>query len=392
MAQIIPVISRFRKLIRKGKDEFDPQFLETLSYKTPFFLFSKKKIINNFQIFKKLFPKSLIHYAMKANSEPEVLQTLATVGCGFEVASVYELNLLKKIKVPPEKIIYGTSVKPAAHIKEFVEYGVDRFAADSFSELEKLASVAPRAYIYIRTIANDAGSVFKFSEKFGTDPASIIPLFVRAKELGLHPYGISFHVGSQASDPKAWANVLVALRSIIQDLKEMGIILEILNLGGGYPCNYASSVYVPTLKEISNYTLKEYKKLPYPLQLILEPGRGIIANTGIAVASVIARVERRGNTWLFLDIGVYNGLFETMAYQGSTRYPVTSMRQAGNSGESLFELAGPTGDSPDVITREALLPTDMQIGDKLIFHNVGAYSLTVTSQFNGFPKPDVYFI
>lgn len=373
-------------------DTFDPKFLETLTYKTPFFLFSKKKIIENYKKFKKLFPHSTIHYAMKANSETEVIKTIFKAGCSFEVASMYELDMLKKLKVPPQKMIYGTSVKPASHIKEFYEFGVNRFAFDSFPELEKIAANAPGAKVYVRTIANDTGSVFKFSEKFGTDTASIIPLLKRAKELGLKPYGISFHVGSQASDVNAWANTIESLRSIIQDLKRMGIVLDILNLGGGYPCQYTSTEVVPTLEEIAANTLKEYHRLNPKPKLILEPGRGIIADTGVLVASVIARVERRGSTWLFLDAGVYTGLFETMAYQGSTRYPISSMRSMGDAGESLYAIAGPTGDSPDVVTREALLPNDIEVGNKLIIHHVGAYGLPTVSPFNGFPKPDVYFL
>ena len=373
-------------------NEFSPEFLETLSYKTPFFLFSRKKILNNFRRFKELFPGSSIHYAMKANSEPGVLRTLSDAGCGFEVASTYELNMLKVIKVSPEKIIYGTSVKPSSHIKDFLNYGVDRFAFDSLPELEKIVAVAPVSRVYVRAIANDTGSVFKFSEKFGTEKGNIIMLLLRAKELGLHPYGISFHVGSQASDPKAWANTIQDLRPIIKELQKMGIIIDVLNLGGGYPCQYASSENAPTLEEIAHNTLEQYEKLPYRPKLILEPGRGIIADTGILVVSVIARVERKGNPWLFLDAGVYNGLFETMAYQGSTRYSVTSIRPIQNSGESLFALAGPTGDSPDIITREALLSQDIEVGDRLVFHKVGAYSLSVASKFNGFPKPHVYYI
>lgn len=380
------------KITRTITQEFDPQFLESLSYETPFFLFSKKKILENYNAFRKLFPRPSIHYAMKANSEPGVLKILSDAGSGFEVASKHELDMLKKIKVLPKKIIYGTSVKPISHIKEFFDYGVDRFAFDSFPEVEKIASVAPGSRVYVRTIANDSGSVFKFSEKFGADPASIIPLLLRAKALGLHPYGISFHVGSQASDAEAWASVLGILRSIIQDLKGMGIVLDMLNLGGGYPCKYLSSENVPSLEEIAQHTKKQYEKLPYRPKLLLEPGRGIIADAGILVVSVIARVERRGSTWLFLDAGCYNGLFEAMAYQGSTRYPITSMRKIGDGGESLFELAGPTGDSPDVITREALLPQDIEVGDKLIFHNAGAYSVVMANRFNGFPKPSVYYI
>lgn len=375
-----------------ASDPFNPLFLKTLNYETPYFLFSRKRVIDSYKEFQKYFPSSHIQYAMKANSESEILKTLSEAGSGFEVASKHELDILKKLKVPAEKIIYGTSVKPASHIKDFAEYGVDKFSFDSETELEKIAAVAKGANVYVRTVANDAGSVFKFSEKFGTDQGSIIPLLLQAKKLGLKPYGISFHVGSQASDPQAWANVLITLRSVIQELQDQGIKLEAINLGGGFPCKYLSSENVPSLKEIAAATMKQYKKLPYNMQIILEPGRGIVATTGIAVATIIAKVERRASTWLFLDLGVYNGLFETMAFQGSTRYPITNMRPIGDAGEKLFSIAGPTGDSPDVITREALLPQDIDVGDKVIIHDVGAYSICMTSPFNGFPKPKAYYI
>lgn len=372
--------------------EFDHEHLESLSYETPFFLFSKKRIIHNFEEFKKNFPGALIHYAMKADSEPGVLETLAEAGANFEVASVYELNLLKEIGVGPERMIYGTSVKPMSHIKEFFEYGVDRFAFDALPELEKIAALAPKSKVYVRVAVNDTGSVFRFSEKFGTSKENIVPLLQRAKDLGLHPYGISFHVGSQASNPLSWANALESLRPAMEQLKKFGVELDIIDIGGGYPCQYSSTEQYLTLGEIAENTLKQYKKLPYQPKLILEPGRGIIATTAILVTSVIGRIERQGGTWLFLDAGVYNALFETMAYQGSTRYRVTSLRPSYDSGEMLFALAGPTGDSPDVITREASLPQDLEVGDKLVFHDVGAYSLVTASNFNGFPKPAAYLI
>lgn len=371
---------------------FEVEFLQTLKYQTPFFLFSRKKIITNYQKFKNLFPKSTIHYAMKSNSETEVLKILKDAGSSFEVASTFELDMLKKIKVPPRKMIYGTSVKPSSGIKEFYAFGVNRFAFDSFPELEKIASNAPGVKVYVRVVVNDTGSVFKFSGKFGTDSANVVPLLLHARELGLHPYGISFHVGSQASDPKAWGNAIEGLLPIIKELKKRDIKINVLNLGGGYPCKYISAENAPTLEEIAHYTLEQYKKIRPKPKLILEPGRGIIADTAVLVTSVIARVERMGSTWLFLDAGVYNGLFEAMAYQGSTRYPIEGMRSVGDAGEMLFALAGPTGDSPDIITREAMLPQDIEVGDKLIIHHIGAYSLTTTSPFNGFPKPDVYFV
>ncbi|TSC72158.1 MAG: ornithine decarboxylase [Parcubacteria group bacterium Gr01-1014_38] len=372
--------------------EFDRSLLEKLEYATPFFLFSRKRVTGKFQEFQKYFPGSLIHYAMKANAESGLLQTLFDAGSGFEVASIHELNMLKEVGVPPEKMIYGTSVKPSSHIKEFFDYGVDRFAFDSLPELEKIAAVAPKSRVYVRVIVNDTGSVFRFSEKFGTDRENIVPLLQRAKALELHPYGISFHVGSQASNPLAWAAALESLQPALEHLKKLKIKLDIIDIGGGYPCAYASTEEELSLEEIARHTLDQYQKLPYQPQLLLEPGRGIAATTAIVVTTVISRVERKSGTWLFLDAGVYNALFETMAYQGSTRYKVTSLRPSYDAGEMLFALAGPTGDSPDIITHEALLPQDLAVGDKLILHDVGAYSLVTASRFNGFPKPDVYFV
>lgn len=375
------------------KDIFSHEFVSGLKHKTPFFLFSKKKILDNINTFKNSLPGSDIYYAMKANFEPEILKIIDESGCGFEVASKYELAMLKKLNISPKKIIYGTSVKPAEHIKDFFDYGVDTFACDSFPELEKLALVAPGSKVYIRARVNDSGSVFQFSEKFGTDIKNVTSLLTRAKERGLIPYGISFHVGSQASNPKAWAQAIKDLTETINELeKSSGIKIEILNIGGGYPCKYASSEEAPEVEEITSEIKEELNNLPYQPKIILEPGRGVIADTAIVVTSVIARVERGSNTWLFLDAGAYNAFFEAMAYQGSTRYSITSLRNSYDSGEMMFSIAGPTGDSQDVISREVLLPKDIEVGDKLIFYSVGAYSLVAVSPFNGFPKPDIYIV
>ena len=374
-------------------NEFAPENIAHIAKDSPCFIFSKSKIQQKVKEYQDYFPNSYVHFAMKSNSEPEVLRTVMESGAGFEVASKYELRMLKEIGVKPETIIFGASVKAADHIKEFHEYGVDRFAFDSVPEVEKIAAMAPGARVYVRVSVNDDGSVFKFSEKFGTEKENIIPFLRLAKQLGLKPYGISFHVGSQAGNKLAWANAIKEINPIITELLAEDIKIEAIDLGGGFPCNtYVSSSEDFTLDEIASALMEEYEKLPIQPKLLLEPGRGIIADCGIVVASVIAKIERRGSTWLFLDAGVYNAVFETMAYQGSTRYRITSMNHAHDGGEMQYAIAGPTGDSPDIITHEALLPRNIEVGDKVIIHDAGAYSTVCTSTFNGFPKPTVYFI
>jgi ornithine decarboxylase len=371
---------------------FSAEQIEQYEHEAPFFLFSTEKIIEKYNEFLNFFPGSAIHYAMKANSEIKILEALHRVGSSFEVASSHELDILKSIGVEPEKIIYGTTVKPVEHIRKFSEYGVDRFAFDSANELEKIAGAAPGARVYVRMSANDSGSVYKFSEKFGTAPENVVTLLEHARDLGLIPYGISFHVGSQASNPRAWAEALEILIEPLNQLRRQGITLEMIDIGGGHPCTYASTEEDLTLEQISSFTYEAYEKLPYQPKLLLEPGRGIVAESGVLVTNVIGKVERKENTWLFLNAGPYNALFEAMAYQGSTRYKVKNLRLSYDAGENLFALAGPTGDSQDVITREALLPTDTTVGDRLVFYCVGAYSLVVASAFNGFPIPKVHYV
>src|ERR1043166_2145939 len=173
------------------------EVIEGLGHETPFFLFSCEKISRALAQFRKCFPGAAIHYAMKANSEPGVLQTVYKAGGGFEVASAHELQLLRPMRVPPDCIIYGTTVKPSSHIKAVFAYGVDRFAFDSFPELDKIAAAAPGARVYARVAVDDTGSVFRFSEKFGADTDLIFHLLGRAPDLRLRPYGISFHAASK---------------------------------------------------------------------------------------------------------------------------------------------------------------------------------------------------
>lgn len=373
-------------------DYLSPKVLQGLKHETPFFVFSKKALTARYKEFKKHFPDSSLFYAMKADAEKGVLETLEKAGSGFEAASVHELHLLKEVGVAPDRILYGTSVKPADHIREFHKYGVNRFAFDSAQELEKIAAIAPKARVYVRVSVNDTGSIYRFSEKFGTVHDNIVPLLVRARELGLQHYGISFHVGSQASNEDAWSNAILSLVPIFKHLQELGIHLEILNIGGGFPTEYASSENHVALPDIAKSVHTALKKLPYQPHLVLEPGRAMVSEAAVLVASVIARVERIEHTWLFLDAGVYNGLFESLAYQGSIGYRISTLRKIHDAGEAVFALAGPTGDSWDVVSREAHLPADIEVGDKLIFHSVGAYNLVMVGRFNGFPKPSVYFI
>lgn len=362
-----------------------------LSYKTPYFYTKRDILKKNYQQFTSLFDNAEIYYALKANSDPKILTYLNQLGCGFEAASAYEIDLLLTLGVSPSKIIYGTSIKPAEHIRAAFNAGVNRFAADSKEEIKKLADNAPGAKVFVRTIVDDAGSVFMMSERFGTPPDTVVGIMLYARKLGLKTYGISFYVGSQAAHSNMWAKGVSTVKPIIEELHKKGIILEVLNIGGGFPVHYDNHMDAPELKEVVVKIHNVLHTLPYIPTLIMEPGRGMVATSTVLVSEVIARNDRNSRPWLCLDAGVYNALYEALIHQGSTVYPVYPLNPPTEPTDSLkFTLAGPTGDSLDIIARDVSLPSYIDVGDKLVFEHAGAYTVCMANNFNGFPLTPLY--
>ena len=363
-----------------------------LKHPTPFFYTNKEILKQNYEAFTHQFGDHAdIYYAVKANADRRILKYLADLGCGFEAASWFEIELLLDIGVKPGRIIYGTAVKPLDHIVKAAAAGVERFAADSKEEVEKIAVSAPGAKVFIRAVVDDSGSVFTFSERFGAPVSTIKKLVLYIRELGLRPYGISFHVGSQAASAARWTAAIAGLRPVIEELYHEGVVLEVLNIGGGFPVSYENHKEVPTLSEIVTQTHNALHALPYMPKIIMEPGRGIVATSTVMVATVISKTVRGGSVWLCLDGGIYNALYEAMIHQGETKYKAHAASLIeGHTTMMTCTLAGPTGDSLDVIARGVSLPNHITVGDRIIFENAGAYTVTMACNFNGFPKPELY--
>lgn len=362
-----------------------------LEYPTPFFFTSRAILKQNYNTFTHLFDKAEIYYALKANSDPKILLYLDQLGCGFEAASAYEIDLLLQLGVDPAKIVYGTSVKPADHIQRSFHAGIKRFAADSREEIDKIATYAPGAKVFIRSIVDDAGSVFMMSERFGTPLNTVKDLLLYARDKDLKIYGISFYVGSQAAHPQMWAKGIRAVKPVIEDLLKEGVTLEVLNIGGGFPVPYRNHPHAPELPEIVANIHNAIHELPYLPTLIMEPGRGLVATSTVLVSQIIARNDRANKPWLCLDAGIYNALYEAMIHQGATQFPAHPLHPpTGKVKEMTCTLAGPTGDSLDVIARDVVLPDYLDVGDYVVFENAGAYSIAMASRFNGFPAPELY--
>lgn len=222
-------------------DKMDWIRLQTFakSMDTPFILMHLESIRKKYQKLVKYFPHAKIYYAVKANPAIEIIRLLNGLGAYFDVASIYELEKVLSADVPPDRISYGNTIKKRKDICHFFERGVRLFATDSEDDLYNIAREAPGSKIYIRILTEESNtSDWPLSRKFGCHPEMAVEMMINARSLGLVPYGISFHVGSQQRDIYVWDKALADVRTIFHRLSQEDIKLKMINLGGGFPAHY----------------------------------------------------------------------------------------------------------------------------------------------------------
>jgi ornithine decarboxylase len=348
----------------------------------------------NYQAFAKALPDSRVFYAVKANPAPELLALLASLGSCFDTASVSEIEMVLAAGATPERISFGNTIKKERDIARAFALGVRLFAVDCRAEVEKIARVAPGAKVFCRFLFGCAGAEWPLSRKFGCDPAMAVDVLEHAHRLGLEACGVSFHVGSQQRRTQAWDAALRSAAAIFRACAERGINLTMVNLGGGFPTQYLTEV--PTVKAYGRSIFRALRKhfgnrIP---DTIIEPGRGMVGNAGVIEAEVVLVSRKSENEevrWVYLDIGKFGGLAETM--DESIRYPIRTPRDGDPVGPCV--LAGPTCDSADVMYERSsyALPVSLEIGDKVLIEGTGAYTATYSSiAFNGFAPLKTYHI
>jgi ornithine decarboxylase len=332
-------------------------------------------------------------YAMKCNPAPEIVTTLAGRGAGFEIASVGELRLLQRLGVDPAGVLYSNPVKPPAHIAAAQAAGVWRFSFDSPNELAKIAENAPGAAVYVRLRVDDSTSVFPLSRKFGAGVDEAFDLMLLARNLGLRPYGITFHVGSQCGSPVAWRQAIATTGRLMSRLAGAGVTVRMLNIGGGFPARYVTPVpSIATIGDVITRALAEL--LPYRPELVAaEPGRHLVAESAVMAAGVIGRERRGDENWLFVDVSAYHGMMETLQAANRWDYPLwTSRSDHAEAPHVPFTVTGPSCDSSDTMFSAVPLPATLEVGDTLYIGSAGAYTLSYASAFNGFDPPTPLFV
>lgn len=364
------------------------RFLRDAAPATPCLVVDVDRVAENYGRLRAAMPLARIYYAVKANPAAPILDRLVGLDSCFDAASLEEVEACLAAGARPEAISFGNTVKKESAIKAAYAHGVRMFAFDSEPELRKLARSAPGARVYCRILVGNLGAEWPLSKKFGCEVEMARELMILARDLGLDPYGISFHVGSQQTRTAAYEAAIARVALLFTDLKDAGIRLRMANLGGGYPVRYRQEV-----PEIDDFgaaimgAMVEHFGNALP-EILIEPGRFMVGDAGVVSTEVVlvSRKEKDDPVrWVYLDIGRFGGLAETEGE--AIKYAFRTPHDGGAEGP--VTIAGPTCDSTDTLYEKSnyRLPLALDCGDRIELLSTGAYVTTYASQgFNGF-KP-----
>ena len=372
------------KITPKSSIQKAVEFLKTSDLEPPYLLIDKAKVRQKVHTIGRNIRNAEVFYAVKANPDIETLKLINSLGIGFEIASEGEMSVLESIGVTNDRMITSNPIKSFRFLRMAAESGVRYFAFDSEAEIQKLREYTPGANVYVRLSVPNEGSEWPLSKKFAVEIDEAEHLLVLAKKKGLKPVGMTFHVGSQCTNIYNWNSALDKAKDLWDRAEKAGIKLSMLNIGGGYPIRYTKDVVGITAIE-KNINKLICEKFPKKTRILIEPGRAVVGDAGIFVTKVIGKASRGDQDWLYIDVGVFNGLMESV---GGIKY---SYIVEGSNEMKKWTLAGPSCDSFDVIDKDILLPEPV-VGSYVLILSSGAYTISYASEFNGFSIPKTILI
>ncbi|KAI5102579.1 ornithine decarboxylase, partial [Silurus meridionalis] len=350
-------------------------------------------------------PRVKPFYAVKCNDSRVIVETLATLGTGFDCASKTEIQLVQSLGVEPSRIIYANPCKQVSQIKYASAHGVQMMTFDSEVELMKVARSHDNAKLVLRIATDDSKAVCRLSVKFGATLKNSRLLLERAKELGLDIIGVSFHVGSGCTDPETYTQAIADARCVFDMGAELGYNMTLLDIGGGFPGSDDSKLKFEEITAVINPSLDKYFPADCGVRIIAEPGRFYVASAYTLAVNIIAKKvnmkEQSGSDdeddgtsdrtlMYYVNDGVY-GSFNCILFDHAHVTPIVHKKAKPDERIYPCSIWGPTCDGLDRIVELCALP-DRQVGDWLLFENMGAYTVAASSTFNGFQKPDIYYV
>lgn len=350
----------------------------------------------------KALPRVTPFYAVKCNNSQSVVRILAALGCGFDCASKAEIQQIESLGVAPSRIIYANPCKQASQIKYASAHGVQMMTFDSEVELLKVARCHDNAKLVLRIATDDSNSVCRLSMKFGAPLKSCQGLLARAKELGLDVVGVSFHVGSGCRDPSTYTQAILDARCVFDMAEELGYEMNLLDIGGGFPGSDDVQLKFEEITAVINVALDKYFPADSGVRIIAEPGRFYVASAYTLAVNIIAKKViasapeeneddcEEKTMMYYVNDGVY-GSFNCILYDHAECLPILPTKPKPDEPMYACSIWGPTCDGLDRIAEHCSLP-ELQVGDWLLFDNMGAYTMAASSNFNGFSTPDIHYV
>jgi len=357
-----------------------------------FFIIDLGEILEQYKQWKTVFPNIKPFYAVKCCSNPMVLKTLAVLGCGFFCASKAELIRVTDLNVPTNRIVFGNPVKDPQHIRFARSQNIDSMSFDNEVELYKIKLYHPYAKLTIRISVEET---YAANSKFGCPMAEVKSLLEKARSLELEVVGVSFHVGNRNNDVSLYSSAIEKAREVFTIGQEMGMRMNILNIGGGFPGN--SKKDLVTFEEIGkevNEAIEKHFSDVEELKIMAEPGRYFSTKSHVLVFNVIGQrkfVDEHGETHFdyYMNDGVY-GSFNSIVFDGANPHiqPFNNKKNAQLYKSTIY---GPTCDDMDVLTRSIELP-ELGVGECCYVEDFGAYTQVSASDFNGFAITESYYV
>jgi len=359
-----------------------------LKKETPFYVFDLKVLRHNYQALQKLFPRFKFFYSVKTNPLQEILGTLNKESSNFDAATIGEIKLVISAGISPSRILFTHPIKLPTDINTALQCKVENYTFDTLDELQLLIKYAPDTRYFLRICPPVEGTFYEYNDKFGASISEIYKILNFATENSISIYGLSFHVGSQNMSLAPWIEAIKLCNLIINKYYKTIPTLRILNIGSGFPVKYNFDKCI-TIKEIVQIVRDSIKNLPKDMEFWAEPGRILVADTGILVSTILRNIKRDKNRWLFVDIGIYHGLIEILESRGRLTYPIGSLKKGFLI---KYNISGNTLDPDDTLATNIMLPENLIMGDRIIIHDIGAYTTSFFTDYHALPKPKIYIV
>ncbi len=362
---------------------------------SPLFVIDHEILRQNYRTFKKHLPRVQCYYAVKANSQQEIIETLFGEGSSFDVASYNEFMQVyqyirhfdrkEKKHFVWDKIIFSNTIKDRATLEKIRQYK-PLVTYDNNAELIKLKHHCDTAGLVLRLKVPDTGSQVEMASKFGAEPGDAQQLIQQAYDMGLKVEGVSFHVGSQCTNFDNYTVALDVAATILNDARRKGFPLNLVDIGGGFPVPYDPGV--PQFEKLGSILNSEFARLfPDDIEIVAEPGRFIVATAATLVSEIIGKARREGKVFYHINDGVYH-TFSGVVYD----HWIPNFHAFKGGDSEICAVVGPTCDSFDKISLSVELPWNLEVGDFLYTENIGAYSTASSTLFNGFYGAKIHHV